>query len=136
VIDTHLQGNRIHSPGACAEYFLNAALKARRLCWDAYTVGAYSFAHEADVAPRMSREVIEKGAYLDIHNWCFVPHSFRLLLEDLHALGYTKLREVDFRPTEGYEFVVALGRHGQGPGRSRLELLQAVDFELAEAASG
>jgi hypothetical protein len=69
--------------------------------------------------------------YEDVHNWCFVPHSFRLLVNDLYVLGYTKMREVSFHPTEGCEFYVALGRHGKGPPMSRYELLETIDAELA-----
>jgi hypothetical protein len=79
----------------------------------------------------MIAEVRDKGSYLDVHNWCFVPHSFRLMIEDLHALGYTKMREVSFVPTEGYEFFVTLGRHGRGPGLTRHEIVRAIDAELA-----
>jgi hypothetical protein len=57
---------------------------------------------------------------------------FRLLVEDLHLLGYTRLREVGFHPTEGGEFYAALGRGGRGPGLPRLELLRAVDVEVAD----
>ena len=77
------------------------------------------------------KAVTDQGAYLDIHNWCFVPHSFRLLVNDLHVLGFTNLREVGFHSTEGCEFYVTLGRNGAGPGISRLDLLRAVDAELA-----
>ena len=43
-----------------------------------------------------------------------MPHSFRLLVNDLYALGYTKLREVGFHTTEGNEFYVTLGLKGPG----------------------
>ena len=131
VIDAHLAGNKIHSAGAAAEYFLNVASKAHQLGWTENTRGGYNFIHDAQYARDMIREVREKGSYLDIHNWCFTPHSFRLIVNDLHALGYTRLREVEFHPTEGCEFYVTLGRHGAGPGMSRLDLLRAVDAELA-----
>jgi SAM-dependent methyltransferase len=131
IIDAHFAGNKIHSAGAAAEYFLNVASKAHQLGWSEGSEGGYTFIHSADYARQMIREVREKGSYLDIHNWCFVPHSFRLLLNDLHALGFTRLREVDFHGTEGCEFYVTLGRHGTGPNMSRLEILAAIDTELA-----
>jgi len=131
VIDAHLAGNRIHSAGTAAEYFLNVASKSRQLGCTANTRGEYNFIHDAQYARDMIREIREHGSYLDIHNWCFTPHSFRLILNDLHLLGYTNLREVEFHSTEGCEFYVTLGRHGTGPGMSRLDLLRAVDAELA-----
>ena len=82
---------------------------------------------------RFVTEEVERGVYHDLHNWVFVPHSFRVLVNDLYALGYTRLREVAFHPTEGYEFYVALGRHGAGPQMSRLEMLEAMDAELSGA---
>jgi predicted SAM-dependent methyltransferase len=135
VIDAHLAGNRIHSAGAAAEYFMNVASKAHQLGWTGNTRGDYTFIHDAQYARDMIREVCEKGSYLDIHNWCFVPHSFRLLVNDLYELGYTKLREVGFHPTEGCEFYVTLGRHGAGPGMSRLDLLKAIEAEQAATAA-
>jgi SAM-dependent methyltransferase len=131
VIDCHLAGQKIHSAGAAAEYFMNVASKANLLCWDAVMPGDYAFIHSAQQARDMMREIREKGSYLDIHNWCFVPHSFRLLMADLYTLGYTKLREVTFHPTQGCEFYVTMGRHGTGPPASRLEILRAIDAELA-----
>lgn len=132
VIDAHLAGQRIHSAGSVAEYFMNVASRGQQLGWSRNSLGGYSFVHSAAEAREGVRQVLENRAYLDIHNWCFVPHSFRLLVEDLHTLGYTRLREVSFHPTEGCEFYITLGRQGQGPGLSRLQLLRAVDRELAE----
>ena len=136
IVDSHLSGNKIHSPGAVAEYCMNVVGKAHHLAWDARSGGEYTFIHSANLATEMVREVREKGSYLDIHNWCFVPHSFRLLLNDLYVLGYTKLREVQFHPTEGFEFYVTLGRHGSGPPMSRLEMLKAIDAEISATDAG
>lgn len=131
IIDAHVAGHRIHTAGTVAEYMMNVVTKASLHSWDAVTPGEYEFLHSAQLARDMIREVSEKGTYLDVHNWCFVPHSFRLLMADLHTLGYVKLREIDFHPVEGHEFYVTLGRHGAGPPLSRLEILKAIDAELA-----
>ncbi|WP_171164696.1 class I SAM-dependent methyltransferase [Usitatibacter palustris] len=133
VIDSHLAGMKVHSAGTAAEYYMNVAAKSGLLGWDAATPGDYRFIHSAQQARDKIREVRDKGAYLDVHNWCFVPHSFRLLMADLFALGYTKLREVRFHATEGCEFYVTLARHGTGPHMSRLEILRAIDAELASS---
>lgn len=131
LVDSHVSGNKIHSPGAVAEYTLNVASKAGQGSWKAGTAGDYAFFHSARQAVDAMRHVRENRAYVDVHNWCFVPHSFRLLLDDLHTLGYTPLREVAFHPTEGFEFYVTLGRSGGGPRKSRLEMLREVDREQA-----
>ena len=132
VIDAHLARGRIHSAGVVAEYFLNVAAKSHQLAWSAGAPGDYTFIHSAKDARDGIRQVVDNGAYLDVHDWCFVPHSFRLLVNDLYTLGYTKLREASFHPTEGCEFYVTLGRQGTGPNLSRLELLKAIDAELSD----
>lgn len=131
IIDAHDARPRVHTPGVAAEYFLNVVTREGEHSWSAGSVGDYTFLHSAQQAREMMQEVREKGSYLDVHNWCFVPSSFRLLANDLYTLGYTKLREVSFHPTAGWEFHVTLGRHGAGPDKSRLELLRAIDAELA-----
>ena len=132
ILDSHFMGNKTHSPGAVAEHYMNVVGKAHQLAWDANAKGDYVFIHSAQQTNIRVREVREKNLYLDIHNWCFVPHSFRLLLNDLYVLGFTELREVHFQPTDDCVFYVTLGRHGKGPDKSRLEILRAIDAELVE----
>jgi len=134
IVDAHESGNTIHSVGAAAEYFMNVVSRDGRGGWDAGFKGDYRFVHSEKDALEGMRAIREQKAYLDVHNWCFVPHSFRLIVEDLHTLGLTKLREVDFMPTEGFEFFVTLGRHGAGPGMPRLAVLRAIDEEVAAIA--
>jgi predicted SAM-dependent methyltransferase len=130
-IDSHYAGNRIHTPGTVAEFLINVVTKAGERAWDETTRGPYAFIHSAGEAAGAMAIARDQKAYLDVHNWCFVPHSFRLILEDLNALGFTKLREVDFSPTEACEFYVTLGRHGRGPGIGRMEMLRAIESETA-----
>ena len=135
VVDAHEAGRSIHSPGSAAEYFMNVVSKNGLGGWESRTKGEYRFYHSEKDALAAMRAIREDKAYLDIHNWCFTPHSFRLMLDDLHSLGFTKLREVDFMPTDGHEFYVVLGRHGKGPGMTRLELMRAIDAELADSGA-
>lgn len=130
VLDSHAARHKINTVGAAAEFCMNVVSKGGRLSWNAGSRGDYEFLHSASHGRHVMR-TIEGGVYHDLHNWVFVPHSFRLLVNDLHALGYTQMREVAFHATEGYEFYVALGRHGTGPPMSRLEMLEAMDAELA-----
>jgi hypothetical protein len=130
-VDAHVDGNTTHTPGAVAEHYLNAASKSHQLGWSSDTPGGYFFIHSAHETRQKVKDALENKGYHDIHNWCFVPHSFRLLLNDLYVLGYTKLREVSFHPTDGCEFYVTLGREGKGPPLSRLEILREIDRELS-----
>jgi predicted SAM-dependent methyltransferase len=131
VVDAHVARRRQPSAGAVAEHHLYAVGKAHQLAWYSGAPGEYTSIHSAAESRELMRQVRDTPFYKDVHNWCFVPHSFRLLVEDLHALGYARLREVSFHATEGSEFYITLGRRGKGPRRSRRDLLQAIDRELA-----
>lgn len=131
VVDAHLSARRSPTPGAIAEHHLHAVLKGNQLAWYEGAPGGYNSVHTAPETRQLLHDMRETGAYKDVHNWCFVPHSFRVLIEDLNALGYTQLREVSFHPTEGSEFYITLGRRGRGPRLPREELLRATELELA-----
>lgn len=77
-------------------------------------------------------EVKKESTYLDIHAWCFVPHSFRLIIHDLYSLGLIPFQEVDFFSTDGCEFYMTLSRNGKGITKSRLEMLEIIDAEIKE----
>ena len=130
VLEANQSANLKPSAGAIAEAYMNAASKAHQLAWSEDTPGDYYFIHSAHVAREKVQAALEGSAYEDVHTWCFVPHSFRLLMHDLFVLGRTALREVSFHPTEGSEFYVTLGRRGAGTAMSRMELLRAIDAEL------
>jgi SAM-dependent methyltransferase len=132
VIDGHLQGRRRNSPGTVAEFFMYAATRNGLGVWGDPGPGTFGFSHTADQARSAMQSLIDADTYVDTHAWCFVPSSFRLLIEDLRALGLIELRETGFFPSEGCEFFVALSRDGAGPGLGRLELMHAIDRELAE----
>jgi hypothetical protein len=72
---------------------------------------------------------MQQHAYLDLHAWCFTPHSFRLILSDLFDLGLVPFRELAFFPTEGCEFFVTLGREGKGPAMDRQQMLEWAHAE-------
>jgi len=105
--------------------------RARPISGIAAVIDAHVAGQKAPSQGALAEHRLYAAGHQDVHTWCFVPHAFRLLVEDLHLLGYTRLREVGFHPTERGEFYAALGRGGRGPGLPRLELLRAVDAEVA-----
>ena len=133
VIDSHFQSNKIHSPGTVAEYFLNVVKKAGNIAWDSSVAGQYSFVHSLKNAIDGMQNVRHNNSYIDVHAWCFVPHSFRLLIHDLFSLGLIPFKEVDFFSTEGCEFYVALSRDGKGIGESRLSILDKIELEISNS---
>jgi SAM-dependent methyltransferase len=129
VIDKHLQRNLTHTPGSVAEYFLNVVSQEGCIAWDVNTTGEHHLVHSLEDARQSMSLVLNEGSNLDIHAWCFTPHSFRLIIHDLFCLGLTPFREVEFFPTEGCEFYVALSRHGNGLKDARLDVLKIIESE-------
>lgn len=134
IIDAHLQRCQIHTPGTVAEYYLNVVSQGDAIAWD-HPINAHPLQanHTFEEASSYWRTVLSEKIYLDLHSWCFVPHSFRLMIQDLYDLGLIQLQEVDFHPTEGCEFFMTLGRRRSGATKSRQELLEAMQAELREA---
>ncbi|MDQ8197553.1 hypothetical protein QEH56_05300 [Pelagicoccus enzymogenes] len=133
VIDNHLYPRRNHSAGVAAEYFMNVVSRAGKIAWGRDDRGEFEFIHTVDDAlMHMELQKQEKGG-VDLHAWCFVPSSFRLLIHDLKALGLMQLDELSFKNTNGGEFFVSLSRAGKGADLSREELLLSVDEEISFA---
>lgn len=134
IIDNHLLKKEIHSAGTVAEYFLNVVSKGGNIAWHPGATGEFSFVHSLDQAVQGMDAVINHNKYLDVHAWCFVPHSFRLMVHDLFCFGLIPFQEVEFFPTatEGCEFYVTLSRKGKGISQSRLELLDIIKSEMSE----
>lgn len=135
IIDSHFRQDRIHTAGTAAEYFLNVVSKAGNIVWDSATRGEYQFLHSLDLALQGMQVIVEENAYLDLHAWCFVPHSFRLIIHDLFCLGMIPVQEVEFFPTEGCEFYITLGRTGKGIDKTRLEMLDKIEYEMKEVST-
>ena len=130
IIDRHFNYVKIHTPGTVAEYFLNVISKGGKIAWDSNTAGEFKFVHSLDDALQGIKAVLNDKTYLDVHAWCFVPHSFRLIIHDLFCLGLIHCQEIAFYPTEGSEFFITLGRNGEGRRKSRLEILSIIDTEI------
>jgi 2-polyprenyl-3-methyl-5-hydroxy-6-metoxy-1,4-benzoquinol methylase len=133
IIDAYLEKNSMHSAGTVAEYFLNVVSRAGRIGWEPYSRGKYSLVHTLEEARNGVDRVITKKEYIDVHAWCFTPHSFRLIVHDLYCLGLIPFREAAFSAPAGSEFYITLSRAGQGMKPDRLAVLEATDAELAAA---
>jgi len=133
VIDAARNPQKIHSAGIAAEYFLTVVSKGGRIAWDAKEKGEFEFVHSLEQAKQAIRDVGERASYLDVHEWCFTPTSFRLMMRDLFELGFSQLKELAFHPSQGSEFYIALSRAGVLPPGTRLDLLQEVLREQSVA---
>jgi 2-polyprenyl-3-methyl-5-hydroxy-6-metoxy-1,4-benzoquinol methylase len=134
-IDAARNPQKIHSAGIAAEYFLTVVSKGGRIAWDANERGEFEFVHSLEQAKQAIRDVGERGGYLDVHEWCFTPGSFRLMMRDLFELGFIQLKELAFHPFQGSEFYITLSRAGALSPGTRLDLLQEVLREQSVAES-
>jgi len=127
IIDNHLLGNKTHSPGTVAEYFLYASLNSGKIGWTEKSKKEFTLCHSAEDAKKFMYNVIENNIFYDVHQWVFTPNSFRLILKDLQDLGFTNLREIAFHDTIGNEFFITLSKNGGNmENSSRLQLLKEV----------
>ena len=100
-----------------------------RIAWDARDKGEFELVHSLEQAKQAIRDVSERETYLDVHEWCFTPTSFRLMARDLFELGFIQLKKLAFYSTTGREFYITLARAGELPTGTRLELLRQLDRE-------
>ncbi len=132
VIDHHVDKRVRHTLGTQAEFSLNIVSRGGRSSFMPEDEGEYEFLYDPAETMSALMEAKEGGPYQDAHAWCFVPHSFRLIIHDLRMLGLIDLDELDFFPSKGNEFHVILGRRGNGCGMTRLELLEAMEAEIKD----
>jgi SAM-dependent methyltransferase len=130
IIDASFNKNKTHTIGTAAEGILMFVKLDGTIAWDKNTIGEYSRPHSRDAMLKLFNEAIKNTNYEDAHAWCFVPHSFRLLIQDLFMLGLIPFQEVDFYDTEGFEFCITLGRGGKGCSIPRLKLFAIIESEL------
>jgi hypothetical protein len=131
VLDAHFQDHKVHTAGSVAEFRLNLVNKDSLPGWGENTFlnETYSFQNSKESVLEYLNNSDKNNEYVDCHAWCFTPHSFRLLMQDLYDLGLIRMREVGFFPSEGCEFYIALSRNGKGSNLTRLELLREIDKE-------
>lgn len=130
IIDSHFMGSKFHTIGTAVEYLMNVVSKSGKIAWNANTLGKYKFIHgklDADQVLCSGSPIVD---YVDYHAWCFVPHSFRLIIHDLYLLGLIPFREIGFYPTVGYEFYITLGRASNATLPDRMELLHRAEKEM------
>lgn len=100
-------GNKIHTKGSVAEYYLKVVKKNGHIAWDRDMDGLFENVHcVGDAIEGMKK--VSNGEYIDVHSWVFTPDSFRDIIADLKNLGFINLIEEEFFDTVGHEFFVSL----------------------------
>lgn len=107
------------------------ALRGGAIGWAPSDAGDLSFVLDLAAAKEAFKADRVSADYIDVHVWRFVPSSFRLMVNDLHALGEIGLRESAFRDSVGNEFYICLSRAAGGCPVDRLTLARQMLREQA-----
>jgi len=67
-----------------------------------------SYVHTKLEAKKIMDDYVNSGKYMDVHAWQFTPKSFLEILDDLIAIGLTRMRLVSSTETIGHEFFISL----------------------------
>lgn len=124
VLDAYIEKRTRASPGRVFDFVANTVRLGGDLTWSAHknTDVGLELIHTFSNAQLLWNTATENAEYIDIHNWCFIPSSFKLLLADLNTLGLTGLTVTNDFDTEDFEFFVTLSR-GEPTIDSRLTRL-------------
>lgn len=133
IIDNYFDKRKSPSLGSAIEQTLNSATKNGKIAWNSSTRGKPKLSNSMEKAVgRLNADHSDVSNLEDVHSWCFVPHSLRLLIEDLYHLELIPFRESAFASTVECEFLICLTLDGDGPDLSRLTLLEMVDSESSK----
>src|SRR5215469_16435594 len=122
VLQAFLERRKRHTPGKGFDHVSSIASLTPE--------GERVLAHSLTDAYSLFTAMQSSNDYHDVHAWQYTPSSFRLILQDLNALGVLELREAEFHDTVGLEFYSVLSRVGAGSQLPRPELLERSLDEL------
>jgi SAM-dependent methyltransferase len=114
VLQAHLDRRTRPTPGAVFDEVAYSAVRGNAIGWmpdDKQKLRLHAplnAAAEAYDAARLT------PTYRDVHVWRFVPSSFRLIVQDLYAIGEIRLREDRFCNSIGNEFYITLSSSAAG----------------------
>jgi hypothetical protein len=122
VLQAHIDKRRQPSMGSIWDDRAYNAVRADAIGWPIGCADPLRFFLDTPGALQAFASDSATDAYIDVHVWRFLPSSFRLIANDLYALGEISLRERSFHDSVGNEFYVTLSRSGRGPDVDRLTL--------------
>lgn len=140
VINDYYCHQDFHSPGSCAEYFLNVVNNNGNIAWgvDDEQVPVYQFVHTLEYALESIDTVNRQSKYYDIHEYKFTPSSFTLMINDLNALGFLDLVISSPIQNYGHEIFFTLKKQKKKLDidyKQRMYLLENIEFELSSKKS-
>lgn len=114
ILDAYHARRTRPTPGQVFDHYANSMSRDGSISWDPLATGTLALHHHPDEGRRMWLRAQTSDEYLDVHNWRFTPHSFRLMIADLEALGLIQIGIIREFGTVGCEFFVTLGQHEAG----------------------
>lgn len=129
IIDASLNPPSLHTVGTVVEERLNATKHRGTTAWMPGHLGDYELVNDVATVRTWAERAAAQDSYIDTHNWIFTPHHLRLMLRDLHALGYVQRRERSYHDTVRHEFFINLSLDASGPAETREELLVLSESE-------
>lgn len=132
VLQAHLDGRTRPTLGAIFDDRAYNVVRNGEIGWPKGAMGELRFFLQLDEAKLHFANEQRATGYVDVHNWRFVPSSFRLILNDLYEFGQIVLREDQFFDSVGNEFYVILCARGRGCPIDRLTLAKQMLTEHAE----
>jgi SAM-dependent methyltransferase len=125
LLDAFEQRRTLPSAGSVFDHHAYAAKRGENIAWSADDPGELSLVHTFAEA-RQEWKQAHDGDYTDVHIWRFTPVSFRLIVDDLFALGVTNLRICKVFDTVGCEFHVSLSALPSTPRTAEPDRLQTL----------
>jgi len=107
VIDAHLAGPSVHTPGTLYEHFLYKCLYNGRIAWDDNRPGELTLTPFSDSKATLDA-ALKSEVYTDAHNWVFTKDSFQSLIYDLNCLGFIRFETAAAFGVSGCEFYISL----------------------------
>jgi hypothetical protein len=125
-----------HKPGTVFDHFANAVTMSSCPTWGpGKAVEELNYVRGLEQAKQLWQQALTTDDYVDMHGWRFTPSSFKLILDDLYALGLTDMVETCFFETTGCEFYVSL-RKSKVPMERKISRLQLAKDAMVEQLNG
>ena len=126
IMQSHYDKRIRHTPGAIFDHYSSIVFRNGLQAWHKDDATPLSYVHSVQEAMTVVEKSKSSSEYVDIHNWVFVPHSFRLVVHDLNSLGFINMSEESFFDTAGYEFFVSFKKDKMPMSIDRLEFAKVA----------
>jgi len=117
-----------HTPGTIFDFCSQYSLRAGSGCWGKNSTDELVYANPPETAAGMMALAMRQEEYIDAHNWCFTPASFRLIMMELINLSLIEFYECSYFSMPTCEFIISY-RKGESEceeGMDRMALSLAV----------